>query len=101
MSDVRTWLAGIGLSQYAGAFEANDVEMDLLKDVDDQALKDIGVTSTGHRLRLRSAIARLASTSDATANASAVAPPEAAAASGERRQLYGDVLRSGGFDCAE
>ncbi len=33
--------------QYAGAFKANDVEMDLLKDIDDQALKDIGVTSTG------------------------------------------------------
>ena len=53
MIDVRTWLAGIGLGQYADAFEANDVEMDLLKDVDDQTLKDIGVTSAGHRLRLR------------------------------------------------
>ena len=60
MSDVRTWLAGIGLGQYADAFEANDVEMDLLKDVDDQTLKDIGVTSAGHRLRLRNAIAKLA-----------------------------------------
>ena len=26
MSDVRTWLAGIGLGQYADAFEVNDVE---------------------------------------------------------------------------
>lgn len=43
MSDVRTWLAGIGLGQYADVFEANDVEMDLLS-VDDQMLKDIGVT---------------------------------------------------------
>jgi class 3 adenylate cyclase len=88
MSDVRTWLAGIGLDQYADAFEANDVEMDLLKDVDDQVLKDIGVTSAGHRLRLRSAIAKLAPTSDIKANAkSAVAPLEVAAVSGERRQL--------------
>jgi hypothetical protein len=38
MSDVRTLLAGIGLGQYADAFEANDIEMDLLKDVDDQVL---------------------------------------------------------------
>ena len=30
MSDVRTWLAGIGLGRYADAFEANDVEMDQL-----------------------------------------------------------------------
>src|ERR1700691_1595504 len=87
MSDVRTWLAGIGLGQYADTFEANDVEMDLLNGVDDQMLKDIGVTSAGHRLRLRSAIAKLASTSDATANVSAIAAPEVATPSGERRQL--------------
>jgi class 3 adenylate cyclase len=88
MSDVRTWLAGIGLSQYADAFEANDVEMNLLKDVDDQVLKDIGVTSAGHRLRLRNAIAELASTSDIKANTkSAVAALEVAAPTGERRQL--------------
>ena len=88
MSDVRTWLAGIGLGQYADAFEANDVEMDLLNGVDDQMLKDIGVTSAGHRLRIRNAIAKLAPTSDVKANAnSAVAAPDVAAASGERRQL--------------
>ena len=88
MSDVRTWLAGIGLSQYADAFEANDVEMDLLNGVDDQMLKDIGVTSAGHRLRIRNAIAKLVPTADVKANAnSAVAPPDVAAASGERRQL--------------
>ena len=44
MNNVRTWLAGIGLGQYADVFEANDVEMDLLKDVDDKRLKDIGMT---------------------------------------------------------
>jgi class 3 adenylate cyclase len=67
--------------------EANDIEMDLLKDVDDRTLKDIGVTSAGHRLRLRNAIAKLACTFDVKANASAVAAPEIAAPSGERRQL--------------
>jgi class 3 adenylate cyclase len=88
MSGVRTWLSGIGLDQYADAFEANDVEMDLLKEVDDEVLKDIGVTSAGHRLRIRSAIAKLASTSDIKTNMkSAVATLEVAAASGERRQL--------------
>jgi class 3 adenylate cyclase len=62
--------------------------MDLLKEVDDQALKDIGVTSTGHRLRIRNAIAKLASTSDVKANANSTAAAlEVAAASGERRQL--------------
>src|SRR6202041_2874287 len=88
MSEVRTWLAEIGLGQYADAFEANDVEMDLLNGVDDQMLKDIGVTSAGHRLRIRNAIATLARASDIQANSSsAVATPNVAAASGERRQL--------------
>jgi hypothetical protein len=41
MSGVRTWLARIGVGQYADAFEANDVEMDLLGGVDDQMLKDM------------------------------------------------------------
>ena len=85
MSDVRTWLSGIGLEQYADAFEANDVEMDLLKDVDDQTLKDIGVTSAGHRLRVRGAIARLAARSEAKAEANdAGASPEVATPSGKR-----------------
>ncbi len=88
MSDVRTWLAGIGLGQYADAFEANDVEYGPAEGVDDQMLKDIGVTSAGHRLRIRNAIAKLARTSDIEANSnSAVAAPDVAAASGERRQL--------------
>jgi class 3 adenylate cyclase len=88
MSDVRTWLAGIGLGQYADAFEANDVEMDLLNGVDDQMLKDIGVTSAGHRLPIRNAIAKLAPSSDVKENTiGAAAAIEVAAPSGERRQL--------------
>ena len=61
--------------------------MDLLKDVDDQTLKDIGVTSAGHRLRLRQAIAKLAPIFDVKANATGAAALEVAAASGERRQI--------------
>jgi hypothetical protein len=47
------------LVQYADAFGANDIDMDLLKQVDDQMLKDIGVASAGHRLRIWNAIAKL------------------------------------------
>ena len=60
MSEIRKWLEMIGLGQYAAAFEANEIEMDLLGQVDDQMLKDIGVSIGGHRLRIRSAIAKLA-----------------------------------------
>ena len=58
MSAVRNWLEEIGLAQYAD--EANDIDTDLLTQIDDQVLKDIGVSSAGHRLRLRNAIAKLA-----------------------------------------
>ena len=85
MSAVRNWLEEIGLAQYADAFEANDIDTELLTQVDDQVLKDIGVSSAGHRLRLRNAIAKLAPTS-ITEGISEVpaAPPRSEA---ERRQL--------------
>ena len=60
MSDIRQWLRDLGLDQYVAAFESNDIDMALLPQVDDQTLKDIGVASAGHRLRLRAAIQRLA-----------------------------------------
>ena len=85
MSAVRNWLEEIGLAQYADAFEANDIDTDLLTQIDDQVLKDIGVSSAGHRLRLRNAIAKLAPTSISGGISEArVSPPPSQA---ERRQL--------------
>jgi len=88
MSEVRKWLEGIGLAQYADAFESNEIAMDLLGQVDDQMLKDIGVSTGGHRLRIRSAIAKLTSSSRVQASESAAAvKTELPATSAERRQL--------------
>jgi hypothetical protein len=61
MSEIRKWLEGIGLAQYAEAFDANEIGMDLLGQIDDQMLNDIGVSIGGHRLRIRNAIAKLSS----------------------------------------
>jgi hypothetical protein len=74
---------------YADAFETNDIDTNLLTRLDDQLLKDIGVSSAGHRLRLRDAIAKLTpiSTTVAKAGSSVDAAPEAPVASAERRQL--------------
>jgi class 3 adenylate cyclase len=85
MSEIGKWLVGIGLGQYADAFETNDIDMDLLRQVDDQMLKDIGVTSAGHRLRVRNAITKLglapvAATDLGSSTPNTVAPSE-------RRQL--------------
>ena len=85
MSEIRKWLEGIGLGQYADAFEANKIDMDLLGQIDDQILKDIGVSAAGDRLRIRNAIAKLATAPVAETNATPTL--ETTAASAERRQL--------------
>jgi hypothetical protein len=88
MSEIQKWLEGIGLGQYADAFEAKHIDMELLKHVDDQTLKDIGIASAGHRLRIRSSIAKMGSVAKPDVNATPGVPaPEATAASAERRQL--------------
>ncbi len=60
MISIREWLQSLDLGQYADVFEANEIDVSLLPQVDDQVLKDIGVTIAGHRLRLKRAISRLA-----------------------------------------
>jgi class 3 adenylate cyclase len=78
----------MGLGQYADAFEANDIDTELLSQIDDQLLKDIGISSAGHRLRLRSAIAKLKPASIAEAKSeSSVVATDASATVAERRQL--------------
>jgi class 3 adenylate cyclase/tetratricopeptide (TPR) repeat protein len=52
----------MALGQYVDAFEANDIDMSLLQELDDQVLKEIGVNSVGHRLRIRRAISALEKT---------------------------------------
>lgn len=56
MNQVRTWLKAIGLAQYADVFEANDIEMDLLGQLDDQMLKDIYSATIRMRTRIASSV---------------------------------------------
>jgi class 3 adenylate cyclase len=88
MSEIRRWLGAIGLGQYADAFETNAIDMELLRQVDDQILKDIGVSAAGHRMRIRNAIAKLAPAPVAEVALSNNTPTyETTAPSAERRQL--------------
>ena len=58
MSDkVSDWLDGLGLGQYAAKFMDNAIDWEILPEVDQDALKDIGVDALGHRLRILKAIA--------------------------------------------
>jgi class 3 adenylate cyclase len=86
---VRDWLESLNLGQYADVFEDNEIDMSLLSQVDDQLLKDIGVTIAGHRLRLKSAIASIAAAPEDDSVGQGKKQPSATspALEGERRQL--------------
>jgi hypothetical protein len=49
---VADWLENLGLGQFAAAFEENAIDWELLPDVDQNTLKDIGIKEAGFRLRI-------------------------------------------------
>ena len=57
--DVAVWLRDLGLEQYEALFRENDIDAEVLSDLTDGDLENIGV-SLGHRKRLLKAIAALA-----------------------------------------
>ena len=57
MSNIRQWLEELGLGQYAEAFEENEIGVGLLPRLNDQALKELGISVMGHRIRVLDAIA--------------------------------------------
>jgi class 3 adenylate cyclase/tetratricopeptide (TPR) repeat protein len=57
--DVADWLRALGLEQYEATFRENHVGPELLPDLTADDLKDLGITSTGHRRHLLKAIATL------------------------------------------
>jgi class 3 adenylate cyclase/tetratricopeptide (TPR) repeat protein len=91
MQSISDWLSSIGLDQYAPVFAENDIEFDLLVDLNDQSLQDIGVASVGHRLKLLKAIAGLKNdNSDQTLLKdpdSTSSPPSIRRSDAERRYL--------------
>ncbi len=86
--EVGDWLRSLGLAQYEATFRESQIEADVLPELTDQHLKDLGV-SLGHRLRMLRAIRERAGDSPVKAQPAALAalseskPQDAA----ERRQL--------------
>jgi class 3 adenylate cyclase/tetratricopeptide (TPR) repeat protein len=56
MSDLRDWLRSNNFEQYADAFEANDIGLDILPELSEHDLEQLGL-SLGNRRRLMKAIA--------------------------------------------
>lgn len=91
MSTVRSWLEGLGLGQYADAFEENEIGQDLLSELDHDFLKDLGVAVGGHRLKIlravRDSAAEQGQNRPDLAIAAAPPSPPTVAGEAERRQL--------------
>lgn len=92
MSDLRDWLRKHNLEQYAGTFEANDIDLDILPDLSERDLGQLGV-SLGNRRRFLKALASNADRAAPNTSAPEPAPPSEA----ERRQvtvLFADMVGS-------
>ena len=92
MSEVGEWLEGLGLGRYAEVFAASDIDFDIVADLTEADLAQLGV-SLGDRKRLIRAIATLNAMPPALAEPSPPPAPEPApeplrpAHDAERRQL--------------
>ena len=92
MGDLRDWLRRNKLEQYADTFEANDIDLDILPELTEADLENLGI-SLGNRRRLMKAFA------ERTIDARGSVPQPAAESSGEaeRRQvtvLFCDLVGS-------
>src|SRR5271165_641929 len=86
--EIAEWLRGLGLSQYEAAFRENSIDLEILRKLTSEDLKDLGVASVGHRRRLLAAIDELSSTGLASSPvAGSAAAGIAEATSAERRHL--------------
>ncbi|MET0706070.1 MAG: adenylate/guanylate cyclase domain-containing protein [Tardiphaga sp.] len=59
MPDLAEWLGSYGLSQYAQAFSENNIDYSILPELTENDLKNIGISSLGHRKKLLKAIREL------------------------------------------
>jgi hypothetical protein len=60
--DIADWLRRLGLDRYESAFRDNDVDIETLPSLTADDLRELGVTSLGHRKKLLAAIAALSPT---------------------------------------
>ena len=88
MQQIVEWLQKLGLGQYAHRFAENDVNFGILPYLTDQDLKELGITSLGHRRQLLLAIAELHGDQKSTSlPSSETGAPIAPHDTAERRQV--------------
>src|SRR5215471_2115813 len=100
--DVVVWLRSLGLGQYEASFRENDIDEAVLPGLTHETLKELGVASVGHRLKLLDAIAALRSDKSSQAPSSdlkttLIAPNAVPEDRAERRQvtvMFSDLVGS-------
>ena len=92
--DTGGWLQSLGLERYEQAFRDNEIDVQVLPNLTGEDLKELGVSTVGHRRRLLDAIAALRTGTPPTHEAAATIPPAGpesehtgVAPIAERRQL--------------
>jgi class 3 adenylate cyclase len=100
--DIVVWLRSLGLGKYEAAFRDNDIDETVLPSLTHENLKELGVASLGHRVKLLDAITALRSDASGkapsvhaltTSSAPSVSPEDRA----ERRQvtvMFSDLVGS-------
>ena len=115
--DIVVWLRSLGLGKYEAVFRENDIDETVLPSLTHENLKELGVASFGHRVKLLDAIAALRSDASGKASSVAAVPARPSAATptsapvaenGERRHvtvmfcdLVGSTSISAGLDAED
>jgi len=96
MSTLDEFLATLELSQYGEALKANDIDLDVLKELSNDDLKDVGISSLGHRRKILAAVQDSEPTTPAATPAAA--PAAAPSASGSTRVAEDKVFHETTFE---
>lgn len=80
MTDIQTWLSEHGLGKYTAEFVAQDISPDLLPDLTDADLRELGVASLGDRKRLLKAAQPAPAADAAPAAVAPIGTPQSAVA---------------------
>jgi SAM domain (Sterile alpha motif) len=101
--DIVVWLRSLGLGKYEAAFRENDIDETVLPSLTHENLKELGVSSLGHRVKLLDAIAVLRNDASASGPSGDLKTAAAAQSDADRRRSHqsgqgGGARRAGRFD---